>query len=376
MKKIFTLIASVFLLNASFAQWQTKSYTYGGITRQYMIYVPASYSASQAVPLVFTLHGLGDNMANFSQINMNGVADTANFIVVVPQAIVDNVYTNSSCWNSGAGEFGFYPNTNIDDVGFLSSLIDTVSAHYTINPHKVFSCGFSMGGFMSERLACELNIRIAAIASVSGTIGSGITCNPGRAVSVAHFHGTADQTVAYTGNAYGMDAMPTVKFWVNNDHCDTAAIATALPDIMNDGYTIDHFAYKNGDNNTKVEHWRVNGADHVWLIGSVNDIDYASEIWRFFRDKQYVAGIKNSSVQNNTLVYPNPSVNGVLNFSSLNNSAAVVKAEITDMSGRIVSTSENKAGLEKIQLQQQKGMYIITLTFSNGTTQNHKIIAE
>jgi len=296
----FLWLSSIFLS----AQWSDYSMNFGGKTRQYRIYVPTSYTGNSSVPLVFTLHGLGDNAGNFSSINMNLVADTANFIIVCPQAFKDPFI--GTAWNSRAGFSGYYPSSNINDIGFIGALIDSVSARYQIDHTRIYSCGFSMGGFMTERLACEYNGRFAAFASVAGTFGNGLSsCNPDRAIPVAHFHGTADQTVGYHDNSYGNSADSLVRFWVTNNQLDTSPQVETLPDIASDGYTIDHFTYSSPGKKV-VELFRVNNADHVWLTTS-NDIDYSTEIWRFFsRHNNLTAGINTYDKGKRLQIFPNP----------------------------------------------------------------------
>ncbi len=279
MKK-FLFISFVFSFSVVFSQQQEPmSMQYDGLTRVYLRYVPAMYDSSVAVPLVICLHGLGDTMTNFVNIGMNFVADTANFIVLTPQAQSSAFGT---AWNSGASYYGYVLNGNVDDVGFINALIDTTMASFNIDTTRIFVTGFSMGGFMSNRLAVELNSRIAAIASVSGTIGTSF--NPGTPppIPVCHFHGTADGTVAYTGDVYGMDAEELVNFWVNVDNCDTTPVIDSLPDIAADGKTVVHYTYPNGSDGTEVEFYKVIGGDHEWLSLPANDISYTVEIWKFF----------------------------------------------------------------------------------------------
>src|ERR1700752_3048181 len=128
MKKIITNIVLLLTAMPVFAQWQNKGFTHQGNARQYRVYKPASYNPSNPASLVLTLHGLGDNMTNFSNIGFNSVADTANIIVVVPQAMTDGLIS-STAWNSGTGFMGYYPNSSINDVSFLSALIDTIKTN-------------------------------------------------------------------------------------------------------------------------------------------------------------------------------------------------------------------------------------------------------
>ena len=81
-------------------------------------------------------------------------------------------------WNT------FLGNSSVNDVGFIRDLLDTLQANYNIDQNRIYSTGMSNGGFMSYSLACQLNDRITAIASVTGSmIQSKLNaCNPVRPV--------------------------------------------------------------------------------------------------------------------------------------------------------------------------------------------------
>jgi polyhydroxybutyrate depolymerase len=266
------------------------------------------------------------------------LAQTNNIIVVCPQALVDPL-VGSTAWNSGAGPTYYTLNSGVDDVGFISALIDKVSLDYSINPNKVFACGFSMGGFMTEKLAVQLNTKIKAFASVAGTFGNGIlpvaAGAPGRPVSIAHFHGTSDGTVPYSGNTYGNDVDVLINYWKTNNQSNPVAIYNALPNTMADGYTVDHYKYTSPNNNSVIELFKVNGADHVWLTAA-NDISYTTEIWNFFN--RYIqtnlstSDFQNS--QNNLTLYPNPAEDKInFSFTGINQNNSFDLA-LYDLSGR------------------------------------------
>ena len=366
MKKHLVLIYLLVFYNG-YSQTTTNNFTFDGINREYLSYVPSSYDPLNPAPLVICLHGLGDNMNNFSGIGMNYVADTANFIVVTPEAIVDGLL-GSTAWNSGASYLGFTLNSNVDDLGFINALIDTISTNYSIDQSRVYACGFSMGGFMAQRLACELNNRIAAIASVAGTIGDALTCTPNKAVSVCHFHGTSDATINYTGNQYGTDAEETVNFWVSNNNCNPSnVVTTSLPNTNpNDGYTVDHSIYSGCDDNTEVEFYKVNGAGHVWL-GPTNDIFYTTEIWDFFRKHQNSGSAHLSAINpiSKATIYPNPSKE----FATLEINSNVkenVQIHLFDVKGKILKSYKKELhfGINNIEFNLQgfnSGSYLISI---------------
>ncbi|MGV3611950.1 MAG: T9SS type A sorting domain-containing protein [Fluviicola sp.] len=381
MKKLATLFmtfCALFLVQTTFAQWQDKSFTHQGNLRQYRVYKSPNYNASQPASLVVTLHGLGDDMTNFSGIGMNYVADTANIIVVVPQAVSDQIA--GTAWNSGTGMFGYFPNSGINDVAFIDDLLDTIQANYAINLNRVYACGFSMGGFMTNRLAVTLNGRFTAFASVAGTLGMGLpSYNPNGDVRIAHFHGTADQTVPFAGNASGISADSLVNFWVLNDQCNPVPQHITVPDTQNDGFTIDHYIYSGGQTNTSVEFYKVTGADHEWLTPA-NDIFYTTEIWKFFNKHQQgptTASVAENSVKKVFEVFPNPASDEIWIKGG---DQTEVKITIVDLSGKVVLDKSPLPtnGLTAFSLKDlhlNKGSYLMTIS-SDGLNEQVRIVLQ
>jgi polyhydroxybutyrate depolymerase len=320
------------------------------------------------------LHGLGDVVANFQGVGFQAVADTANFIVVYPEALIDPLFTQATAWNSGAGAFGISLNGDIDDVGFINALIDTMSAHYNIDQSRVFATGFSMGGFMSNRLACELNNRIASTASVAGPLGGALDCQPGRAIPVCHFHGTDDTDVGYgvdgggvQDNTFGTNVSDWIAFWNTNNGCGNVSLEGQFPNSANDGYTVDYVEYSGCTDDSRVVHYKVHGADHVWLFKPENDIDYTTEIWKFFLGLS-PSNLVPASVRNNEIksisVYPNPVANElrienlnspIKNISVFNAEGQLVMEPST--SSRTIDVSGLSNGVYQVMVAAEKGLF-------------------
>lgn len=294
----------------------TDSLTFGGLKRTYRLYIPKVYKASQPVPLILNLHGLTSNSQQQEAYgDFRPIADTANFILVHPEG-TNNGYGNG--WNN-FGALG----TGTDDVGFLNALIDKISASYSIDQKRVYSTGMSNGGFMSYDLACFLNNRIAAIASVTGSmITSHLkACKVTRPTPVMEIHGTADNTVPYAGGgALSFTHIDTlVNFWVKLNGCDPA-VKTTLPNTnTTDGSTVEHYVFDHGKNNTSVELYKVIGGSHSWpgapavIAGTNQDFSASREIWRFFSKYRLDTPTTIAEEQQTTTaitVFPNPSENG------------------------------------------------------------------
>lgn len=166
----------------------------GGWDRSYLLHVPPGPPARR--PLIVALHG-GLNDAEYvrRQSGLDEVADEAGYAVAYPDGFLGT-------WNAGAC-CSFARWAGVDDVAFLDELIGTLVREGVADPRRVFMTGFSNGGGMAYRYACERPERLAGIAVVSGALAIG--CAPERPVSVLAFHGTRDPSVPYLGGG-NMDA--------------------------------------------------------------------------------------------------------------------------------------------------------------------------
>jgi polyhydroxybutyrate depolymerase len=283
LRKICLSILLLVAAMAAQAQTTVHSFSFGGLTRSYRLYVPGNYTGATAVPLVFNLHGYTSNA--FQQefySGMNAVADTAGFIICYPDGV-------NSAWNSG-----FQPPYygGVDDVGFLSVLIDSLQAGYNIDPTRVYSCGMSNGGFMSYRLACDLESRIAAIASVTGSMTTlqVNNCGASRPMPVLEIHGTDDGTVPYTASTgiIGIDSL--LSYWRAQNACVAAPVYDTLPDLVQESSTVTTQWYAGCTDNVEVAHYKIENGGHTWpgaifqIPGEVTnqDIHASVEIWKFF----------------------------------------------------------------------------------------------
>jgi polyhydroxybutyrate depolymerase len=246
--------------------------------------------------MIFNLHGLGSNaLEQQLYTGFDFVADTAAIIMVYPNGVDHQ-------WNV-AGSSG------VNDVGFISALIDTMAVSYSIDQDRIYSTGMSMGGFMSYRLACDLEDRIAAIASVTGLLATN-PCTPSRPMPILQMHGTADPVVPYTF------VSNTISFWTLHNGCPGEPIVTNLPDIdTTDQSTVTISYYGPCEDHTEVMLYTINGGEHTWPgalinIGITNhDINGCVEIWKFFQRYTidgYVGTEENRSGNIHLSVYPNP----------------------------------------------------------------------
>ena len=280
---ILTFIVLIFAQSISYAQIETGSFAFGGLTREYAVFLPQNYQPN--MPVVISLHGAGGTMQNnMDRTLMNEYADTAGFIVVYAQA-------SGPLWNIGwtGGP------VDVDDVGFISAMIDTLDVLYNIDMARIYCTGFSNGAAMTYRLAAELTHRFAAVAPIANTLLDDIafTWNPIHPIPVLQMHGTADAGISYYGGTDGhWSVEESLNFWIQNNNCSLPADTIFLPDInTGDNSTVVKISWTNCSNNSSVIHYKIINGIHGWPGGALNqgsnnnrDINANEEMWNFFQN--------------------------------------------------------------------------------------------
>jgi len=245
------------------ARSQLRDLRVGQEHREYILHVPKSYRADRPAALVIMLHGHGARAQTFeASTGMSGKSNRDGFIVAYPQAL-----GSPSVWHTGVDG-----SSRIDDVAFIQILIDSIGAHYNIDPDRVYVAGHSNGAFMAYRVGSALSSIVAAIGISAGSIGKitsrGDTLRiraPANPVSVIAFHGLADNTVPFNGGAEQdgprriVAAPQSIRFWVTNDGCDSTPETTLLEagNVTLDDYT----GCKGG---TEVAFYIIKDGTHKW----------------------------------------------------------------------------------------------------------------
>jgi polyhydroxybutyrate depolymerase len=280
----------------------SSSISSGGLQRTYTVHVGTSYDRNRPTPLLIVLHGGGGNGQGMIKLtNFNPIADSENFIVVYPDGFEKH-------WNDGRAVQRYSAQAqNVDDVSFLSALINHLSSQYNIDPKRVYATGISNGAFMSNRLGCELSQKIAAIAPVAGNMPVNIAsiCAPARPISVLIINGTDDPLVPWAGGFAHLGSIKlgeilsvenTVKFWVDNDKCHSSPLVAQLPDKdPSDGTTVRTETYEGCADSTEIILYAVKGGGHTWpggpqylprlIIGRTSrDFNASEVIWQFFSE--------------------------------------------------------------------------------------------
>lgn len=202
-----------------------------------MVEVSKNYDASNAVPLVFALHGSGGNALDFKETSgWNKLQDEHNFVAVYINGI-DNDWNGGNCCGANVGI--------VDDISYVRKVFNEIVSSYNVDRSRVFVTGFSSGGIMAYRLGCELSDIVTGIGVGSGSLG--VDCLPEHPVSLIHIHGSGDEIVPING---GYASVDNVVFM--------SAVDSA-----------------NGFKNASAVEYLVKAGGHVWFDGN------ASMMWEF-----------------------------------------------------------------------------------------------
>jgi polyhydroxybutyrate depolymerase len=249
------------------------------------LYVPSSYDPRQATPLVISMHGAGLWGAAQKEISLwNSAADAHGFIVVYPSGARAS---RVRIWHTEPGP------RLIDDVRFISAIIDTLEAQYNIDRTRIYANGVSNGGGMSFVLSCTMSDRIAAV----GLVAAAQTlpwkwCRDTRPIPMIWFHGTADPVVPYDGGTSWVSsrAFPStprfVANWARRNRCAATPVESAVAaDVTRREYT-------QCADSASVVLYTIRGGGHTWPGGKAlpeswtgvtsRSIDATKVMWAFY----------------------------------------------------------------------------------------------
>jgi polyhydroxybutyrate depolymerase len=266
----------------------------GGSDREYYLYTPAVLKQNQSVPLVIGLHGGRGQPQQFARTtNFNQLAQKQGFIVAYPAGIDRN-------WNDGRDSKTL---PSQDDVAFIRAMIDDIQKTRQIDVTRIYATGISNGGFMTQRLACELADRISAFAAVASTMASppSSACKSAPPVAMLTINSPVDQFVPWQGGTMTRGAggailsvAETTDFWRTKNGCTQKPIVTTVKsNAPADGTKVIVADSRTCKSGREVVQVTIAGGGHTWPSGSnqpaalvgvtSNQIDATSYIWDFFQ---------------------------------------------------------------------------------------------
>jgi|CXWL01.1.fsa_nt_gi polyhydroxybutyrate depolymerase len=288
-------IDTFFFDRARFALPRVSS---GDTARSYIAYAPPSYDPARPMPLVMVLHGRPSNALSMAAITeFNQTAEREGFIAVYPDGIGGE-------WNSVADQIGLQAEYPQDDVAFLTDLADDLRGEFNVDASRMYVAGFSNGGFMTLRMACQASDRFAAFASVGAALYYDLReiCRRGDPAPVMIIHGTSDQSISFNGVVFrsngearqvSLSVPETVSYFARRNGCGEGARRTDFAQSAPETQVI-RFESNGCANGDDVSFYMINGGGHVWPgvrgvlaeenFGPTNmDINASQAIWDFFK---------------------------------------------------------------------------------------------
>ncbi|MEH2236823.1 extracellular catalytic domain type 1 short-chain-length polyhydroxyalkanoate depolymerase [Nostoc sp.] len=256
-----------------------------GKLRTYYFYTPKSYNPDRPMPLLLVFHGddgSGKSISNVTR--FNELAEQKGFIVVYPNGIDQK-------WSLRGNAQG-----KVDDVLFVSALIDHLQEQINIDSHKVYATGFSRGAILTQALACKLPDKIAGFASVAGSLPVRLkpNCQPQTPISMLMINGTNDRDVLYEGDEHTqlralVSISDMVDFWRSHDQCTSSKESLQFSKAQ-----VKTSLYTACSGNSEVWQLAVVNGGHFWPGGSSTDeslnkfnaklgLNASETIWNFFQ---------------------------------------------------------------------------------------------
>jgi len=238
--------------------------TLGPSERPANLVVPNDYDGVTALPAIILLHGFGaSGLAQDTYFGLTRQSRLGGFYLVLPNGTSNSA--GQRFWNATPVCCDF-EDSGVDDVAYLTALIDDLEATVPVLDGGVFFMGHSNGGYMSYRMACERPDRIAGIVPLAGSdFANDDDCVPSQPVSVLHIHGDLDTSVQYEGQAGYPSAPDAVARWAARAGCDTSMLVRGDNldlDRSVDGEETEVERYEAGCS-AAVELWSIRGGVHA-----------------------------------------------------------------------------------------------------------------
>ena len=213
---------------------QNMSVTVDGKKRTFIMYIPDSYKGDKPVPLFVDYHPvMGNGEGQYSGTTYRTLTAKEGVISLYPDGTKSSDPRKMGPgWNVGPCC------SDDDDVKFSREMIAAVEEIACIDKKRVYAAGFSMGGGMSNHVACFMSDIYAAVAPAGMDLNktNSAQCNPDRPVPIIMFRGTNDNVCKYQGgdSGYGdglnfLGAEGNFKFWAEKNGC------TGVPSKNSDG---------------------------------------------------------------------------------------------------------------------------------------------
>lgn len=338
---LFACAVALLLSAPSRAQETQEKIDVNDVSRNYTVHLPKGYDSQQHYPVVILLHGQHQDADDIARItHFNQLADKNGIIAVYPSAAQGqwNIgvrseqtsngmqrrgYGRRGGWGGypgGGGGGGGYPgggqggenpegNRNRqeppDDVAFLNQMLDQLPMKYSVDSHRIYATGLGDGGFMAERVGCNMADRVAAIAAVGANYPKTMICLPSRPIPALFIDGTDDPLVPYNGGTYKarhfpvLSAEDSAKTWAKFDRCGEKPTQDKIAPLQKGGKETKTYTYNSCQGDAQVVLYSVKDGGNTWPggeqfttekeVGKTSDAINANDtIWNFLGKQKLI----------------------------------------------------------------------------------------
>jgi polyhydroxybutyrate depolymerase len=233
------------------------------------IVVPASIHKGERRPFILWLHGFEASGKILSKvIGLPALAEEHRFAYAAPDGALNK--KGQRYWNASTACCDF-DHAAPDHLAELEGVLAAAAANPAVDPARIFAVGYSNGGFMAHRLACDSPL-LAGIVSVAGAgpADGDPPCLPKGAVAVLQIHGDADQVVHYEGgHVLSRTDMPlhpsareTIGGWAKRDGCGASPTGGTPLDLDEKSDDAETSVLRFPGCKAPVELWTVKGGSH------------------------------------------------------------------------------------------------------------------
>jgi poly(3-hydroxybutyrate) depolymerase len=132
----------------------TNTMTSAGLSRKYILDIPANYDKNKSYRLIFAMHYMGGHMNTMVNEHFYGLktyADRDNIPVIF---VAPEGYTDSSPWRGRDDK----------DHVFFAEMLALFKDKLSVDTSRIFCCGFSFGAMVSYSLSLDFQKDLRAVA--------------------------------------------------------------------------------------------------------------------------------------------------------------------------------------------------------------------
>ncbi len=321
MKKLLLFIVFCLSLISLYSQrrfdWKIKV---DNELRDVIVVQPSNPAPPGGYPVVFMLHGTSGDGEKFYNISgWKELGEEENFITVFPSSlswcfVEDGIEKHNTKWVNGdllsipcAGK----PQDYVDDVKFLKRIVQLVQDTFQVNSKMIFASGFSNGSVMIHKLANEAGDVFAAVAGGSGPLTELDSTNPVNRIPVWFIVGSLDDRYIvppYTSLPFGGDSiLAYLGVFLNRALACQGLTQTFIKKESNITHTYIFNEAQAGMTSKPYLFTLIKDMTHEYPNGANYPLSAPKIFWEFFRQSVVTGteGIGNLNEQ--ILIYPNPS---------------------------------------------------------------------